>query len=49
MVNAHGQIAQFVDQEVPWVSGPLIETLFTGVQILDPVVLDAIQIASVAA
>ena len=48
-VNAHGQIAQFVDQEVPWVSGPLIETLFTGVQILDPVVLDAIQIASVAA
>jgi mannose-1-phosphate guanylyltransferase/phosphomannomutase len=48
-VNAHGQIAQFVDQQLPWVSGPLIETLFTGVQILDPAVLDAIPLASVAA
>jgi NDP-sugar pyrophosphorylase family protein len=48
-VNAHGQIAQFVDRQLPWVSGPLIETLFTGVQILDPTVLDAIPIASVAA
>jgi mannose-1-phosphate guanylyltransferase/phosphomannomutase len=48
-VNAHGQIAQFVDQQLPWVSGPLIETLFTGVQILDPAVLDAIPIAGVAA
>jgi NDP-sugar pyrophosphorylase family protein len=48
-VNAHGQIAQFVDQQAPWVSGPLIETLFTGVQILDPAVLDAVPTASVAA
>ena len=48
-VNAHGQIAQFVDQQAPWVSGPLIETLFTGVQVLDPVVLDALPAASVAA
>jgi mannose-1-phosphate guanylyltransferase/phosphomannomutase len=48
-VNAHGQIAQFVDQQLPWVSGPLTETLFTGVQILDPAVLDAISIAGVAA
>jgi mannose-1-phosphate guanylyltransferase/phosphomannomutase len=48
-VNAHGQIAQFVDQQAPWVAGPLIETLFTGVQILDPVVLDAVPTASVAA
>ena len=48
-VNAHGQIAQFVDQQLPWVSGPLTETLFTGIQILDPAVLDAISMAGVAA
>jgi mannose-1-phosphate guanylyltransferase / phosphomannomutase len=48
-VNAHGHIAQFVDQQAPWVSGPLIDTLFTGVQIIDPAVLDAIPTASVAA
>ena len=48
-VNAHGQIAQFVDQQLPWVSGPLTETLFTGVQILDPAVLDAISMAGVSA
>jgi mannose-1-phosphate guanylyltransferase/phosphomannomutase len=48
-VNAHGQIAQFVDQQVPGVSGPLTETLFTGVQILDPAVLDTISLANVAA
>jgi mannose-1-phosphate guanylyltransferase/phosphomannomutase len=48
-VNAHGQIAQFVDQQVPGVSGPLAETLFTGVQILDPAVLDTIVLANVAA
>jgi NDP-sugar pyrophosphorylase family protein len=48
-VNAHGQIAQFVDQQAPWVSGPHNETLFTGVQVLDPTVLDAIPAASVAA
>jgi NDP-sugar pyrophosphorylase family protein len=41
-VNAHGEISQFVDQRAPWVSGPLIDTVFTGVQILDPAVLDAI-------
>jgi NDP-sugar pyrophosphorylase family protein len=48
-VNAHGQIAQFVDQQLSWVSGPLTETLFTGIQILEPAVLDTISIASVAA
>jgi NDP-sugar pyrophosphorylase family protein len=48
-VNAHGHIAQFVDRQAPWVSGPLIETLFTGVQILDPAVLDALPTTSVAA
>ena len=48
-VNAHGHIAQFVDQQAPWVSGPLIDTLFTGVQILDPAVLDVIPTASVTA
>jgi NDP-sugar pyrophosphorylase family protein len=48
-VNAHGQIAQFVDQQAPWVSDPLIDTLFTGVQVLDSTVLDAIPGASVAA
>jgi NDP-sugar pyrophosphorylase family protein len=48
-VNAHGHVAQFVDQQAPWVSGPLIDTLFTGVQVLDPAVLDAIPIRSAAA
>jgi mannose-1-phosphate guanylyltransferase / phosphomannomutase len=48
-VNAQGQIAQFVDKHVPWVSGPLIETVFTGVQVLDPTVLDAIPAGRVAA
>jgi mannose-1-phosphate guanylyltransferase/phosphomannomutase len=48
-LNAQGQIAQFVDQQAPWVFGPLIETVFTGVQILDPAVLDAIPAACVAA
>jgi mannose-1-phosphate guanylyltransferase / phosphomannomutase len=48
-LNAQGQIAQFVDQQAPWVSGPLIETVFTGVQVLDPAVLDAIPTACVAA
>jgi NDP-sugar pyrophosphorylase family protein len=41
-VNALGEIAQFVDQHAPWTPGPLIETVFTGVQILEPAVLDAI-------
>jgi mannose-1-phosphate guanylyltransferase / phosphomannomutase len=48
-VNAQGQIAQFVDQQAPWVSEPLIDTVFTGVQVLDPAVLDAIPAACVAA
>jgi mannose-1-phosphate guanylyltransferase/phosphomannomutase len=48
-VNAQGHIAQFVDQQAPWVAGPFIETLFTGVQILDPAVLDAVPTAGVAA
>src|SRR5262245_14845367 len=41
-VNAQGQIGQFVDQQAPGISGPLSDTVFTGVQILDPAVLDAI-------
>ena len=47
-VNAHGDISQFVDQQAPWVSGPLSDTVFTGVQILDPAVLDAIPAECVA-
>jgi NDP-sugar pyrophosphorylase family protein len=47
-VNAHGEIAQFVNQQAPWVSGPLIETVFTGVQIIAPAVLDAIPEACIA-
>lgn len=47
-VNAQGEIAQFVNQQAPWVSGPLIETVFTGVQIIAPAVLDAIPEACVA-
>jgi NDP-sugar pyrophosphorylase family protein len=47
-VNAQGNIGQFVDQQAPWVSGPLIDTVFTGVQILDPAVLDAIPVECVA-
>ncbi|MBI3327397.1 MAG: NDP-sugar synthase [Nitrospinae bacterium] len=41
-VNAHGEIAQFVNAQAPWISGPLVETVFTGVQILDPRLLDRI-------
>jgi NDP-sugar pyrophosphorylase family protein len=47
-VNAQGEIAQFVNQPAPWVSGPLIETVFTGMQIVAPEVLDAIPEACVA-
>jgi mannose-1-phosphate guanylyltransferase/phosphomannomutase len=42
MVNPQGEIAQFVNQHAPWVSGPLTETIFTGVQVLDPRLLDSI-------
>jgi NDP-sugar pyrophosphorylase family protein len=47
-VNAHGEIAQFVNDLAPWVSGPLIETVFTGVQIIAPEVFDAIPEARAA-
>jgi NDP-sugar pyrophosphorylase family protein len=47
-INALGEIAQFVDHYAPWISGPLIETVFTGVQILEPAVLDAIPVGSAA-
>jgi NDP-sugar pyrophosphorylase family protein len=47
-VNALGEIAQFVDQFAPWTSGPLVKTVFTGVQILEPAVLDAIPAGSSA-
>ena len=45
-VNAQGQIGQFVEQHAPGVSGPLIDTVFTGVQVLDPAVLEAIPTGS---
>jgi mannose-1-phosphate guanylyltransferase / phosphomannomutase len=48
-VNAHGHIAQFVDRQAPWVSGPLTETLFTGIQVLDPALLNTIRPGNVAA
>jgi mannose-1-phosphate guanylyltransferase/phosphomannomutase len=41
MVNPQGEIAQFVNQHAPWVSGPLTETIFTGVQVLDPRLLNS--------
>jgi len=41
-VNAQGQVGQFVEQHASRVNGPLIDTVFTGVQILDPAVLEAI-------
>jgi NDP-sugar pyrophosphorylase family protein len=47
-VNPQGEIAQFVDHQAPWVAGPFIDTVFTGVQVLDPVVLDTIQAEPVA-
>ncbi len=47
-VNAQGEIAQFVHQRAPWISGPLMETVFTGVQILDPDVLETIPAEQVS-
>jgi NDP-sugar pyrophosphorylase family protein len=47
-VNARGEIAQFVNQTAPWVSGPLIETVFTGMQIIAPEVVSAIPEGCVA-
>jgi mannose-1-phosphate guanylyltransferase/phosphomannomutase len=41
-VNACGEIGQFVQHHAPWVSGPLIDTVFTGVQVIAPEVLDVI-------
>jgi NDP-sugar pyrophosphorylase family protein len=48
-VNPQGRIAQFVEQQAPGIAGPLVETVFTGVQVLDSTVLDAIPVACVAA
>jgi NDP-sugar pyrophosphorylase family protein len=48
-VNAQGHIVQFVDRHAPGAIEPLIETIFTGVQILHPAVLDAIPAACIAA
>jgi NDP-sugar pyrophosphorylase family protein len=45
-VNAQGEIGQFVNQLAPWVTGPLADTVFTGVQIITPEVLDTIPAAS---
>jgi mannose-1-phosphate guanylyltransferase / phosphomannomutase len=42
-VNAQGQIGQFVKQQASGVYGPLIDTVFTGVQVLDPAVLEGIS------
>jgi NDP-sugar pyrophosphorylase family protein len=47
-VNAQGEIAQFVDRQAPWIAGPFIDTVFTGVQVLDPVILDSIPATRVA-
>jgi NDP-sugar pyrophosphorylase family protein len=47
-VNARGEIGQFVNQPASWVSGPLIDTVFTGVQILAPEVVSAIPQGCVA-
>jgi mannose-1-phosphate guanylyltransferase / phosphomannomutase len=47
-VNAQGHIAQFVDRQASEVYGPLSETVFTGVQVLDPAVLDAIPAGGAA-
>jgi mannose-1-phosphate guanylyltransferase/phosphomannomutase len=47
-VNAQGEIAQFVNQPAPWVSGPLSETVFTGMQIIAPEIVDAIPAGCVA-
>jgi mannose-1-phosphate guanylyltransferase / phosphomannomutase len=47
-INAQGQIGQFVEQQASGVYGPLIETVFTGVQILDPALLEAIPAGSSA-
>jgi NDP-sugar pyrophosphorylase family protein len=47
-VNPQGEIAQFVDHQAPWIAGPFVDTVFTGVQVLDPVVLDTIWAEPVA-
>jgi NDP-sugar pyrophosphorylase family protein len=47
-VNPQGEIAQFVDHQAPWIEGPYIDTVFTGVQVLDPLVLDAMATERVA-
>jgi NDP-sugar pyrophosphorylase family protein len=47
-VNAQGEIGQFVDHQAPGVAGPFTATVFTGVQILDPVVLDTIPAQGIA-
>jgi NDP-sugar pyrophosphorylase family protein len=48
LVNARGEIARFVNQPAPGVAGPLIETVFTGVQIIAPEVINAIPEGRVA-
>jgi mannose-1-phosphate guanylyltransferase / phosphomannomutase len=45
-LNAQGQIGQFVEQCASGVDGPFIDTVFTGVQILDPEILEAIPAGS---
>lgn len=47
-VNPQGEIARFVDHQAPWVTGPFIDTVFTGVQVLDPMVLDTIRTERIA-
>jgi NDP-sugar pyrophosphorylase family protein len=48
LVNAGGEIAKFVNQPAPWVAGPLTETVFTGVQIIAPELVNAIPEGRVA-
>jgi NDP-sugar pyrophosphorylase family protein len=48
LVNAQGEIGRFVNQSAPWVAGPLIETVFTGMQIIAPEVINTLPEGGVA-
>jgi NDP-sugar pyrophosphorylase family protein len=48
LVTTRGEIGQFVNQSAPWVAGPLIETVFTGMQIIAPEIINAIPEGCVA-
>jgi NDP-sugar pyrophosphorylase family protein len=48
LVNTRGEIGRFVNQPAPWVAGPLVETVFTGMQIIAPEVVNTIPEGCVA-